>query len=547
MVCEDLEYIKPEIPGYDDGSGVLHPYPYIAGVCINKSDLQKVCVKTAQVIGISSVEDNTVTIEYGGEEYSDIPVWIHTDYGCRGRKMTEGEEDPDVYFSRAALLFPVGSSVTLKKALSSTTFSTVAPIVTILVIPAQSDTEPERILGVVGIVQNLSARLRIALNLIDGDNGELWPTWRLYFSIKHRTLRHTVYWDEILQEFVTDIDVANQLVLYDPITDSIARIPDAGYTQMIDAVSDDFNAFDYFLTKAFTTSGGESVTVTQPLFPPYSYIISQYIDFEGAQHSPAWMVTNSNPLEAVSLWSEVDATYLESNFSRYEYIPKWHYRINLGEFLGNSSITTLYIDHDGRNTRHYLSYDYGRTQESLNSGRILVEVAHTVYTYDGYGGVPSSVELTRTSDYVHSRPYVGGYPSYVIGFREQINAEVSTVSHDCMNNFIYGSYLFLNTLIFNTTRQILNHPEDAVILPPPPLTRHTSHVFYSNNKSFIRDERILDFLEDILAAPLGTVNQNYHLVESGPYGKNYVYPIDRVEIVDLKAVLIPYDLREAGL
>jgi len=81
-------------------------YPFVSAYGIPIETLKECCIKEATVIGISDREH--VCILCDETEYSNVPVWIHTDVGTRTAMLSNTECSPEQCFKDSALIFTVG-------------------------------------------------------------------------------------------------------------------------------------------------------------------------------------------------------------------------------------------------------------------------------------------------------------------------------------------------------------------------------------------------------------------------------------------------------
>lgn len=81
-------------------------FKYLASSGLTPAILKHVCIKEAEVVGVSGL--NTVDVKYRGVDYLDVPVWIHTDAGSRAKLAGGAPESASAepYFYHSALLFP---------------------------------------------------------------------------------------------------------------------------------------------------------------------------------------------------------------------------------------------------------------------------------------------------------------------------------------------------------------------------------------------------------------------------------------------------------
>lgn len=245
-----MDYVKPNSPHIADPPG----YPYLAAGVIDRVMLNG-CVRKVEVSGINSIEAGTVTIEYGGSTYENVPVVMHTDYGCRRKEIKAVEEEVDQvegYFERAALQFIIGEGDQYKKWAGTaweTNYQTLSEnpeaLALFYIQPGWTTYTP---LCVFSIVQNLpAAAYGSPAPLLGG-----WPSYRPYFSISSAIREGGVN--------------RSEAILFDPWTGGIAQIPNADFSAIVSA---DFGAtiadYGYFLAGAIKPKG-EALTMSVGAF-----------------------------------------------------------------------------------------------------------------------------------------------------------------------------------------------------------------------------------------------------------------------------------------
>jgi hypothetical protein len=92
-------------------------YPFVSAYGIPIEILKECCIKEATVIGISDREH--VCILCDGTEYSNVPVWIHTDIGTRTAMLSNTECSPEQCFKDSALIFTVGVDAEISRVSAS--------------------------------------------------------------------------------------------------------------------------------------------------------------------------------------------------------------------------------------------------------------------------------------------------------------------------------------------------------------------------------------------------------------------------------------------
>lgn len=95
-----MTLVKPTFPPAEEA------YKYLASSGLTVAQLQNICIKEAEVIGVSGL--NEIDVRLGGVDYHNVPVWIHTDCGSRV-KLAKGAEESalaSAYFRHSALHFP---------------------------------------------------------------------------------------------------------------------------------------------------------------------------------------------------------------------------------------------------------------------------------------------------------------------------------------------------------------------------------------------------------------------------------------------------------
>ena len=197
-------------------------YPFLATVGISRARLRDTCIKEVEVVGISSIDLNTVKVRFNGGVQEGIPVWIHTDYGTRRREI-RGEEavDPADYFERAALIFPLPGAKAFALVEGETS-----------------------VLGIVSVKSNLDWRW------FAGTEGRetkpappfippvgswptlgCWPTWKLYLDIE-------IYCNDFVHVSKNEQpsnDRGYTRLIYDMHDDKVASILNSSLTGFVDA------------------------------------------------------------------------------------------------------------------------------------------------------------------------------------------------------------------------------------------------------------------------------------------------------------------------
>lgn len=113
-----MDYSIRKVLSAVDPSTSDNVWRYLADVLVAEGDLESCRIKTANVTGITDVDN--VNIRLDGVDYTNIPVWMHTDKGARYRIYKEKQEDSAVestnaedYFDDAATMFPMAGCVPL--------------------------------------------------------------------------------------------------------------------------------------------------------------------------------------------------------------------------------------------------------------------------------------------------------------------------------------------------------------------------------------------------------------------------------------------------
>jgi hypothetical protein len=185
---------------------------YLAKVDFTETELDFLCVKKAEVIGVQSRQSVKILCE--GTEYSDVPVWIHTDCGARhwymkGIEAIESNQEPPIapsaeeYFKDAALMFPFTNDQYINID-ENNEFLPLAPkVLAVFMVTEEATTA----LGVINILENIK----------DNPDRESYKTYRpfLKFRIRHIIGISHVEW--------------SRTYLYDILEDRIAKSPTWSY------------------------------------------------------------------------------------------------------------------------------------------------------------------------------------------------------------------------------------------------------------------------------------------------------------------------------
>jgi len=200
------EIIKPNWPKNKDAKDGF--YPYLATVGLTHEKLRNSCIKKGIVTGIFSAQSVNITID--NIEYTDVPVWMHTDHGAREQLIKEEVlVDQSNYFKNAALMFPFPGNI------STSSGTTLEPEVLVIVY-TNPETSVVEVIAVIGILQNV---FQIFDTVADP-----YPTYNLYFYFKIVSER----WEATgsSNEYPGELKGSRELYfLYDMINDTVANIP----------------------------------------------------------------------------------------------------------------------------------------------------------------------------------------------------------------------------------------------------------------------------------------------------------------------------------
>jgi len=225
-----VEIIKPQFPGIVI-ENVFRSYPYLASAELDVAMLNG-CVKEAVVTNIASITDNTVDVLYDGNTYTDVPVWIHTDYGCRANKLTETELSvASGYFARAANLFTLKADVY---------HSNIKP--KIGVTPPGSflaESRDPRVLVITYIDESNITHVTAVISVID--NGVYDPA----YLADRRTQAPPSFKPYLLLKEKLGVSTYT-CSLFDFATDASAEIPNDAYDAFVTAESIDPDDYDHF-------------------------------------------------------------------------------------------------------------------------------------------------------------------------------------------------------------------------------------------------------------------------------------------------------------
>lgn len=204
---------------------------YLASVGLTQRQLENLCVGTANVVGVTDLDNNLVSVEFDSVIYEDVPVWMHTDRGTFAAQEQEEEQtDPADYFEGAASQFVYYEDSYFDRWNDTTNvwYSTnaVKPYVFVLHYRDEVPDGQQRVVGVVGIK---SHRL---------ESTGPWPTHQFFFAIEFSYV-------------VLDINAAgtthSAYVMWDLATGEVAKIPNPTFTNMVDAdFGETHTDYEYF-------------------------------------------------------------------------------------------------------------------------------------------------------------------------------------------------------------------------------------------------------------------------------------------------------------
>lgn len=182
---------------------------YLAKVDFTEAELDRLCVKKAEVIGVSSRQSVKILCE--GVEYEDVPVWIHTDCGARhwylkGLEAVEVGQEPPIaptaaeYFKDAALMFPFPGGAYIR--IGGSDVQTITPHVLAVFSVIDNVTVAQ---GVIGVLSSVTTE----------GNEEAFPTYKpfLRFRIRHKSGSTYLY---------------SRTFLYDLVENRVAKSPTIG-------------------------------------------------------------------------------------------------------------------------------------------------------------------------------------------------------------------------------------------------------------------------------------------------------------------------------
>lgn len=200
--------------------------PYLAKVDFTEGELDRLCVKKAEVIGVQSRQ--TVKILCEGVEYNDVPVWVHTDCGARHWYMKgieaerDGLEKPtaltaEEYFNDAALLLPFPGGQEIYEMPSGPTRITVAP--NVLAIFSKNENNEDVAVAIINVLSSV---------IFYSETEDAFRTYRPYLYFKIISKR----WESTTSLNLVDVTgIREKFFLADLLTNSSAKIPttyDAG-------------------------------------------------------------------------------------------------------------------------------------------------------------------------------------------------------------------------------------------------------------------------------------------------------------------------------
>lgn len=215
-------------------------YQFLASVGISKVMFESMCVKEASVTSVSSLVSSKVTIEMDGVEFTDVPVWIHTDQGTRAVNVavaTTGDisyipEDPADYFEGAGSFFPMQEGINHRSVslYSSSSWSALTRQPRVMVIAYPSD-DTWVVVAVISII----------------DNGVL-------SEFDRRTNAHPTFVPYFFLQERTGASVSNTFTLYNLQTGEVPSIPDSTYSTLNEAKGLVTAAYEHFFENGFEES-----------------------------------------------------------------------------------------------------------------------------------------------------------------------------------------------------------------------------------------------------------------------------------------------------
>jgi hypothetical protein len=292
-MAEEFDTIAPEFPGIDG-----EPYAFLAGAGVPENTLKSCCAKKVEVIGISSIAKNTIRVSYNGQVYEDVPVWMHTDYGCRRRQMLAEEaglsqdqiadleaakENPELYFERAALQFVLPEGVRYTIEGIADVHTSQAPEALALVY-YDEEHDQDVVAGVFSIINHLETGSFSTHKPFGSSPVTAWKTYRPYVLIEEKIV-------------IAGSPDPRTYILYDMLNDCVAEIPNADFNGwMIADFASDMSAYNHFLYEGTIRLLQADYTVSSATaFDVGRYLVEWYgaadscMHWDGTEVSPCWV------------------------------------------------------------------------------------------------------------------------------------------------------------------------------------------------------------------------------------------------------------------
>lgn len=237
------EIIKPNFPPHENGS-----WPFLASSGLSSYSLSTTCIERAEVVKVSDLDSNLVSIKFEDVVYHNIPVWMHTDIGTRISAENNTELDnPEEYFKRASaqfVFFDQSQYLIWDTVSHDWIFGPIAYPAKVSILCYRKDSfvpkEKQRVIAVVNI---LSHR-----NKTTGP----WPTYKILMAVFSKF---------VTADNETGVDTYQ---IYDVETGELARIPDPTFTKLVDAdFASNEAGYEYFFKQDGNYEGVSKIANVQ--------------------------------------------------------------------------------------------------------------------------------------------------------------------------------------------------------------------------------------------------------------------------------------------
>jgi len=578
-------------------------YPYLGSIGVPNMDLRNSCIKEVEVISVDALA-NTIGIRLDSVEHLDVPVWIHTDYGCR-RRYIQGKEatNPVDYFERAACLFPFTGGVKIGAGIYDTTLTPKA----LALVHIDPVTLLVTIKGIVSVVQSVEKKR-------DTIDNVCFSTWRPYVKIRFQGFRYTVAAGEeykynasytyIVKKsdgvtIYAPSTVSYRTIVWDLLEDAIAVIPNAARDGYVNADTEDIggNPATVEEINSFTVNSVKeydprpvSFLEAQPwctttIVDPQSSPFGTYVDYDGSTHGDAaWNGTTSGSAN----WSEVVGSYsgswsgelnsVSTQLDKWATHPdtfwplrgafssRWYYDTSdTGYILGSQNRlsnggnyrATFTLDGKGYVVNRYVK-DFNFSSVETDEGELgwrnyKVNVAYNYSFYldivtDGVSGTGYDIQCSS------SLMFDGGESSESL-LKDSAYQVITTRQEPSItfsSSFLTGETGIITSSVSSVIATTSESGENVTLGIQDRLDTNYTYIF---GKDIMGTGLFVDFLDsvhDVFHEP-GNDSENNPaiLVElgeiTGIFTNDCLYTPDSIHVKDMDYLMIPYNLKDAEI